>query len=124
MSQYLGTADKVIIKSHKEIYSSPVISSNTLTIDLNQSSIFNVSLNSNIFTMNLINIPSSTQTFNFTIIFTADGTSRAVRWPMTFIWPVGNVPVITNTNGKKDVFNFSTTNGGTTWYGFVAGQNI
>jgi hypothetical protein len=124
MPQYLGTADKVVIKSFREIYSSPSISSNTLTLDLGQSSLFNVSLNSNIFTMNLTNIPSSTQTFNFTLIFTADGTSRAVRWPMTIVWPDGNIPTITSTNSKKDIFNFSTTNGGTTWYGFVGGQNI
>jgi hypothetical protein len=124
MPQYLGIADGVVIKNYKEIYTSPSISSNTITLDLSQGSIFNVALTSNIFTINIINLPSSTQSFYFTIILTADGTSRAIRWPQSVVWPDGIAPAITSTNNKKDVLNFSTTNGGTTWYGFVGGQNI
>jgi hypothetical protein len=124
MPEYLGTADKVVIKNYKEIYSSATISSNTITFDLSQSSIFNVDLTSNIFTIIIINLPPSTQSFNFTIIFTADGTSRAIRWPESVLWPDGIAPAITGTNNKKDVLNFSTTDGGNTWYGFVGGQDI
>jgi hypothetical protein len=124
MPQYLGIADGVVIKNYKEIYTSPSISSNTITLDLSQGSIFNVALTSNIFTINITNLPSSTQSFYFTIILTADGTSRAIRWPQSVVWPDGIAPAITSTNNKKDVLNFSTTNGGTTWYGFVGGQNI
>jgi hypothetical protein len=124
MPQYLGTADKVVIKSFREIYSSPSISSNTLTLDLGQSSLFNILLNANILTITISNIPSSTHNISFTIIFTADGTARAVNWPNTVIWPSGNAPSITSTAGKIDVFSFTSNDGGSTWIGFVGGQNM
>lgn len=124
MPQDLGISDLAILKNYKEVYSTTTISSNILTLNLNNGNIFNVLLNANILTITISNIPSSTHTISFTVIFTADGTARAVNWPNTVIWPSGNAPSITSTAGKIDVFSFSSTDGGTNWMGFVGGQNM
>lgn len=124
MPQDLGIADLATIKNYKEVYTTATISSNILTLNLNNGNIFSVLLNSNILTITISNIPSSTHSVSITIIFTADGTARAVNWPNTVIWPSGNAPSITSTAGKIDVFSLISTDGGSTWMGFVGGQNM
>ena len=124
MAKFLSTLDKGTFKNYKEIYTSPSISTGQLTLDLSLGNIFNVSLNGNITTMTITNIPSSSFAGNFTLIFTADGTSRAVNWTASIKWPSGTAPTLTSTNAKKDTFAFVTLDGGTNWYGFVGGQNI
>lgn len=124
MAKFLSNIDKGTLKNYKEIYSSPTISSFQLTLDLSTSNIFNVSLNSNIVIMTISNVPSSSFVGNFTLIFTADGTSRSVTWAPSIKWPSGTAPTLTSTNGKKDAFAFVTLDGGTNWYGFVGGQNF
>jgi hypothetical protein len=124
MPQELGISDLATFKNYKEVYSNAIISSNILTLNLNNGNIFNILLNANILTITISNIPSSTHNISFTIIFTADGTARAVNWPNTVIWPSGNAPSITSTANKIDVFSFTSNDGGSTWIGFVGGQNM
>lgn len=53
-----------------------------------------------------------------------DGTgSRTVTWPAGVLWPGGVTPTLTTTANKTDVFVLITFDGGTTIYGFIAGQN-
>lgn len=124
MAKFLVKLDKGTFKNYKEIYTSPTISTGQLTLDLSSGNIFNVSLNANITIMTISNIPSSSFAGNFTLIFTADGTPRAVSWTPSIKWPSGTAPTLTTTNGKRDTFAFVTLDGGTNWYGFVGGQNI
>lgn len=107
-----------------EVSSTVSISAGLLTIDLNAATVFNVSLDANITTLTLQNVQSSGRSSSFVLVFTADGTTRSVTWPASFIWPNGTAPTITSTSGKKDVFVFFTTDGGTTWQAFISGQNI
>jgi hypothetical protein len=123
MPKELGTFTSSTIESFREIHTSPSISSGSLTLDLNNGNIFNVNLNSNITSMTISNPPPSQFVGNFTIIFTADGNSRGVIWSPYIKWS-GNAPTLTSTNGKRDIFNFITYDGGTNWYGNIAGQNI
>ena len=96
MAKFLVKLDKGTFKNYKEIYT----------------------------VMTISNIPSSSFAGNFTLIFTADGTPRAVSWTPSIKWPSGTAPTLTTTNGKRDTFAFVTLDGGTNWYGFVGGQNI
>ena len=100
------------------------ISSNTLTLDLNSAAVFNVSLNDNINTLTLSNVQSSGRASSFVLILVADGNTRSVIWPTSFIWPNNTAPILTSTNGKKDVFTFFTVDGGSTWQAFISGQNL
>jgi hypothetical protein len=111
------------LQAYRETSTTPSISSGTLTLDLSGSNFFAVSLNAAITTFTISNTPSSAAS-SFTLEFTADGTARAVAWPSSVKWASGTTPTLTSTNGKKDVFAFYSTDGGTSWIGFVGGQNF
>jgi hypothetical protein len=99
-------------------------SAGALTLDLNVANIFNVSLTESISSITINNIPASGIVTNFTLILTYTSTSVSITWPLTFDWPNGSPPTLTNSNGKKDVFCFVTEDGGLNWYCFNGGQNI
>lgn len=111
--------------TYVEAYASPSISAGVLTLDLSTAGIFTVSLNANITTMTISNVPSiSNRVAAFTLVFTADGSARSVSWPASIRWPGGTAPTLTSTNGKRDVFTFFSTDGGTSWNSFISGQNL
>ncbi len=112
------------IRDYSESVSSPTISSGTLTLNLETSNIFTVSLNAAITTITISNPPASGSGGSFTLIFTADGTARAVTWPTSIKWAGGTAPTITSTSGKVDSFAFFTSDGGTNWQGYIGGQNF
>jgi hypothetical protein len=115
--------DSYGVRNLSEVSASAAISAGTLTLDLSAAGVFYVNLNSSITTLTI----SNTQTVGssaFTLIFTADGTPRSVTWGGSILWPAGASPLLTSTNGKKDVFSFVTLDGGTNWHGFVGGQNL
>lgn len=112
------------IRDYSETVSSPTISSGTLTLNLETSNIFTVSLNAAITTLTISNPPASGSGGSFTLIFTADGTARAVTWPASIKWAGGTAPTLTSTSGKLDTFAFFTSDGGTSWQGYVGGQNF
>ena len=119
-----NTIQEATLKFYNEPTSSPAISSGTLTLDLSAAQVFTVSLNASVTTLTISNTPATaSRSIGFTLILTADGTARTVAWGAAVLWPGGTGPTLTSTNGKKDVFSFVTTDGGTTWLGFVGGQN-
>jgi len=107
-----------------ETASTATISASTITFDLSVASVFNVTLNSNITTMNITNPAASTSVSSFAVVLTYTGTSYSVTWNAAIKWPGGTAPTLTNTDTKKDVFVFFTTDGGTSYYGFTSGQNL
>jgi uncharacterized protein YjbI with pentapeptide repeats len=112
------------LRDYSESVSSPTISSGTLTLNLETSNIFTVSLNAAITTLTISNPPASGSGGSFTLIFTADGTPRSVTWPAAIKWAGGTAPTITSAIGKADSFAFFSSNGGTSWQGYVGGQNF
>ena len=112
------------IRDYSETVSSPTISSGTLVLNLETSNIFTVALNAAITTLTVSNPPASGSGGSFTLIFTGDGTARAVTWPASIKWAGGTAPTLTSTSGKVDSFAFFTSDGGTNWQGYVGGQNF
>jgi hypothetical protein len=113
------------LRDYSESVSSPTISSGTLTLNLETSNIFTVNLNAAITTPIVItNVPASGSGASFTLIFTADGIPRSVSWPTSIKWAGGTPPTITSAIGKVDSFAFFTSDGGTTWQGYIGGQNF
>lgn len=100
-------------------------SGGTLSLDLATASYFKVDgLSSNIANIAVTNVPST-----YAILFVLElayGTDSAlsITWPAAFHWADNIAPVIVPANGKKDVFVFFSTNGGTTWNSFISGQNL
>ena len=105
--------------------SAPTISSNSLTLNLSASSFFTVTVNSPINSLILQNVPASPRVYSFTLQFTyTSSTLHAVTWPTpSFKWSGGIAPTLTCINGKYDLFNFLTHDGGATWFAFVADLN-
>ena len=60
----------------------------------------------------------------FTLKVIQDSTARAITWPSSVDWPAATAPTLTATDNGVDMFVFQTIDGGTTWYGFVAGQAL
>ena len=119
-----GTISGVKFTDYTEAKTAPTISSGTLTLNLNDAQVFDVSLNANITTLTISNTDATSNTVNaFTLIFTMDGTARTVTWPGAVKWAGGTAPTLTSTNAKKDVLSFMSPDNGTTWLGFVGGQN-
>jgi len=106
-----------------ETKATPTISAGALTLDLSTATLFYVSLNANVTSFTFSNPPASPKSFSFTLQFVADGTLRAVTWPIAVRWPGGSAPTLTSTANKVDTFTFVTHDGGTNWFGFVSGQN-
>lgn len=94
------------------------------TINLNNGNVFNLILNSAC-SFTFSNPTGSGATCSFTLILTQDATgSRTVSWPAEVNWASGTAPTLTTTAGAIDVLNFFTYDGGATWYGFVAAQDM
>lgn len=110
------------LQAYRETVTTPAISTGTLTLDLSGSNNFNVSLNANITTLTISNVPTTGTGAVFVLRFTADGTARSVTWPASITWVAGTAPTLTSTNNKRDTFIFESFDGGTTWAGYVGGQ--
>jgi hypothetical protein len=107
--------DKPRLQALRESYSSPTISSGTLTLDLSVANNFYTSLNAAITTLSITNVPASTMEAFFKLELTSDGTARAITWPGSFTWLSGSAPSVPSTNGAKTVLVAYTKDGGTSW---------
>ena len=58
----------------------------------------------------------------FVLKIIQDSSARTITWPSAVDWAAATAPTITTTNNGVDVFVFFTIDGGTTYYGFTAGQ--
>lgn len=78
-------------------------------------------------------VSTATQTFTFSNplstshsdafdIYLTNGGSQTVNWPASVDWAGGTAPTLTASG--VDHLVFTTTDGGTTWYGYVAGLDM
>ncbi len=98
-------------------------SSNAATIDLNAGTNFYHDLTENV-TYTFSNPASSGYASIFTLQTKQDSSARAITWPGSVDWVGGTAPTLTSANNGVDYFVFITIDGGTIWYGFVAGQDL
>ncbi len=128
MGGTVSMVDNVISRprftDYAETYTTPSISSGTLTLNLENGNVFRVSRNANITTLTISNPAGTGNACSFTLIFDANGTSYTITWPAAVKWPGGTAPTITTTASRSDMFVFYTNNAGTTWYAMTAAQNF
>ena len=96
----------------------------SLSLDLSQANVFEVTYNNNVNTFTISNPPATDYAGSFTLVTTGNGTPYTWNWGSAVTWSGGTPPAITTTAGKKDIYGFITTNQGTNWYGFIGGQNL
>jgi len=63
-------------------------------------------------------------TMSIEIIQDASASGFTVTWPASVDWPAATAPTLTATASAKDIFVFTSRDGGTNWYGFTAGQAL
>jgi hypothetical protein len=118
-------AGEFIADSYNERYEAVTSTSNATTVNCESANSFSHTLTENT-TFTFSNPPASgtAYTFSIEIIQDAFATGYTVTWPAAVEWADGSAPVLTNSASAKDIFAFYTRDGGTTWYGFVAGQDM
>jgi hypothetical protein len=96
-------------------------SSNAATINLQLGNVFEHDLTENV-TYTFSNPGANNTATVFVLKIIQDSSARTITWPTSVDWAGGTAPTLTATNNGVDVFVFLTRDGGTTYYGFTAGQ--
>ena len=118
-------ASSVSFGARYDELSTTVTASATTTIDCSLGNNFVLSMAASITTLTLSNVPTSGRVFSLTLYVTQDaGGSKTIAWPGSVKWPSAAAPTLTTTGNKIDVLTLVTYDGGTSWLGFVAGQNF
>jgi len=116
---------ELLVNSYNEKYSAVTSSTNATTVDCETGNAFSHTLTENT-TFTFSNPPASGTAFSFSLELIQDASASGftVTWPAAVDWPAATAPTLTATASAKDVFVFYTRDGGTTWYGFTAGQAL
>jgi len=127
-ASYTGDVDvtgELIVDSYNETYAAVTSTSNATTVNCESANSFSHTLTENT-TFTFSNPPASgtSYTFSIEIIQDASASGFTVTWPASVDWPAATAPTLTATASAKDIFVFTTRDGGTTFYGFTAGQAL
>lgn len=106
----VGDANKTIYQ-----YSTALL---TQTLDLSTGTYFSFTP-SGATTVSFTNAPASGKAVGFAVEINGDGS--AITWPSSVKWPSGVAPTAT---ASKEVYAFVTVDGGASYYGKRAGQDI
>lgn len=128
MSGALAMADNELRRPKLKDYSEICVEDNdsgaTHTINIEDGNVHHLKLTANC-TLTFSNPIASGDATSFTLVLEQDATgSRTVTWPASVKWAGGVAPTLTTTAARFDVLTFFTVDGGTRWFGFVAGQNF
>ena len=100
-----------------------------IPIDLSTAQVFRTKLTAACTGLDVTNTPdnANANAVGFSLLFVGDGTARTMTWNIgntAASWAGGTAPTYTSTLNKIDVFSFLSRDGGSTWLGFVGGQNF
>jgi hypothetical protein len=115
--------DVLNLKKYTETYTAPAITSNVLTLNLVNGSVFNVASNANIATFTITGATAA-KSNTFTLFMTGNNVGYTQAWGASVKWANGAAPTLTTATGKTDILTFTTNDGGTTWFAMVGGQNF
>jgi len=113
------------VDSYNETYAAVTSTTNATTVDCETGNSFSHTLTENT-TFTFSNPPASGTAYSMSIEIIQDASASGftVTWPTSVDWPNATAPTLTATASAKDVFVFTTRDGGVTWYGFTAGQAL
>jgi len=122
----VNLADKILqrpeIKDYSETYNA-LSAAASVTIDLTTGNVFSLIADQNT-TFVFSNPPDSGKGGAFTLKWVQDASDRTATWPASVDWAGASAPTLTSGSAKVDIFTFITVDGGTIWYGFIAGQDM
>ncbi len=98
-------------------------SSNAATINLRDGNLFEHDLTENV-TYTFSNSAPSGRASCFILKVIQGSSARTITWPSSVDWAAATAPTLSTGNNDVDVFGFLTIDGGTTYYGFILGQDM
>jgi len=108
-----------------EEYTAVTSSSNATTVNLQDGTNFSHTLTENTsFTFSNPASSGKVSAFTLKLVQDASASGYTVTWPAAVDWPSATAPTLTATASAVDMFVFITHDGGTTYYGFTAGQAL
>jgi hypothetical protein len=113
----VSVTGEFVSDSLNETYSA--LSGTSVTIDCETGNFFALSTTGDT-TFTFSNPPASGTAYSFTLKMTAGGT-HTITWPTSVDWAGGTAPDAP-ASAETDLLAFTTYDGGTTWYGFLAGD--
>jgi hypothetical protein len=116
-------ATRAKLKDYSESYNASSGTGST-TLDLTTGNVFQHTASGGNVTFVFSNPPASGAGGSFTLKWIQDSSDRTATWPASVDWAGGTAPTLTSGSAKIDMFTFVTFDAGTTWYGFVAGQDL
>ena len=111
---------KPVIKDYAEAVKAHGTTGGAKTIDLTNGNIHTITLNAAT-TFTFSNPPASGKAGSLTLIINQGTTAYAVTWPSSVDWSGGSAPDL-STVSTDYVLVFLTTDGGTTWRGWLSGS--
>lgn len=125
-SATINMADYEFIRAKLKDYGETVniigsIGGGTQDIDLTLGNVVTGTVDTSTTTFTFSNPSASGSCCSFTLVL-VNGGSQTVNWPASVDWPDGSAPALTSSG--VDILTFFTVNGGTTWYGFLAGKGM
>ena len=100
---------------------SAALTGTTPSVDVQANAVYTITTSGNT-TFTFANAPASGEVAEFQIVVTAGG-AHTLTWPSNVYFEANGVPDAP-LNGQTDVYRFLTEDGGTTYYGFVEGDNM
>jgi hypothetical protein len=103
-------SEELTAKSYNETFVAVTSTSNAATVNCEAGNNFSHTLTAYGFTLKIVQ--------------DAGASGFTVTWPASVDYAGATAPTLTDTANAVDVFVFYTHDGGTNWYGFVAGQDM
>ena len=121
------TADANGVVTHdagiSEEYTAVSSSSNAVSLNLQLGNNFSHDLTENT-TISFANPASSGKVSAATLRIIQGSTARTITWHSSIKWASDTAPTLSTGDDDVDIFVFYTVDGGTTYYGFTAGQDM
>jgi len=132
-SELLEVNGRAKFKSYYENVTALSVASLNVNVNLNDGQTFTLTPTSNVNRFTLLNPPTGSNSTSFTIAIIQGSTPFTVAIDVFYdslgalipvYWESGLVPTVTTTANARDVYSFTTFDGGATLYGVVGGQNF
>ena len=118
-------ANGVVTFDNGTIEESTALSGTSVTVNLRDGDNFTHTLSGNTtYTFSNPAASGKVSAFTLKIVQDASASGYTVTWPTSVDWSSATAPTLTATASAVDYFVFITHDGGTTYYGFTAGQAL
>ncbi len=107
------------------------ISAGNVDVDLSKGQTFDLVVSQSVQQFTILNPPNDSTAFTIKISQVASGRSVGINTfkdnggtSIDVYWPGGVIPIVTQIDGKIDIYSFKTFDGASTLFGIVGGQNF